>query len=62
MRHQQQVQTIFFEPRSKTTEAASVIHREECSKNQLSVAGCQLPVTNGGSSQFRHWQLDAGNW
>jgi thymidylate kinase len=34
MRHQQYIQIVLFEARSKATQATSVIHREKCSKKR----------------------------
>src|SRR5450631_229985 len=48
MRHQQRVEIVLFEPNSKTTQAARVIHKQECSKNQFSVLSCQLSVVSLG--------------
>src|ERR1019366_10428874 len=35
MRHQQRVQIVLFEPRSKTTQAASVIHGRSVARRRL---------------------------
>ena len=37
MSNQQPIQIILFELKSKSTQAAGIIHGEECSKNQFAV-------------------------
>jgi hypothetical protein len=44
MRHQQRIQTVLFEGRSKTTQAASLIHGRKCSKKRLRAPSRELRV------------------